>query len=176
MALPLSVPGLACGPDARGQNQDVEHHHCDHTGDVQSHVDLVRTCQTQRLNERRGCTGGAFARAKFTEAEGGGASLRPLGFNHADRSGSKSEPAPPHWVNGFRPPDPPPAQSFKHGTGQRSRRGGAVFTPRCWFSSCICLRLSLTAELFADADADLWTHGFVLFVSVFVQIQTHNNP
>ncbi len=37
MALPLSLPGLSGSPHPCPQNQGIENHHRNHTGDVQSH-------------------------------------------------------------------------------------------------------------------------------------------
>lgn len=37
VALPLSLPGLSGGPHPCPQNKDVEHHHRNHTRDIQCH-------------------------------------------------------------------------------------------------------------------------------------------
>lgn len=131
----LSVPGPACGPDARCRYQDIDHHR-DHTGDVQGHVRLLRTCKTQRLSEPEGCTGGAQVE-RSQEQRSWRRGRR--GCITAGGSGRKTEPAPPKRMDAF-PSDPwiLLVQWLKHGTAGTSRRLHTL----CCFSSSVCLRLS----------------------------------
>lgn len=132
----LSVPGPACGPDARCQYQDIEDHHRDHTGDVQGHVRLLRTCKTQRLSEPEGCTGGAQVE-RSQEQRSWRRGRR--GCITAGGSGRKAEPAPPKWMDAF-PSDP--WILLVHSGSNTERLGHPGVSTLCCFSSSVCLRLS----------------------------------